>query len=61
MLSFKDAMHLVAGGTLKDFAKNFGGSQLGDKGAFPYDLITSETYKEVLASSEPLPIDKFFS
>ena len=61
MLNFKDAMGLVSGGSLKQFAENFGGSKLGNKGAFPYDLITSETYKTVFASSESLPIDQFFS
>ena len=28
LLNFKDAMHLVAGGKLKNFAENFGGSKL---------------------------------
>jgi len=41
-LQFIDASSFVAGGSLKDFVKNFGSGNKESKGLFPYEVINSE-------------------
>ena len=47
-LRFLDAQAFVAGGTLKQFGKDFGGVDNDAKGTFPYEAINTENYLEVL-------------
>ena len=66
-LRFIDAQSFVAGGTLKQFGRNF--STFGDstsetnseKGVFPYEVINSENYNDVLSKSEPFKYEDFYS
>ena len=60
-LRFIDAQSFVAGGTLKQFGKDFGGIDNSNKGVFPYEAITTDNFNEVLSVSEPFPYDAFYS
>jgi len=60
-ISFLDAMGLVSACPLSQFAKDFGNSDLGNKGAFPYDLLNKNTYKEFLNSSDIIPKESFYN
>jgi len=58
-----DAMNYTAGGSLENFAKNFGGID-NLKGAFPYESMIDTGKKEylnVLNSIIPLPKEAFYS
>ena len=44
-LRFVDAQAFIAGGTLKAFAKDFGGAD-DDKGVFPYEAITTDNFND---------------
>ena len=60
-LCFIDAMNFCAPGTtLKKMAHDFGGLK-NLKGVFPYEVVNSVTYKEVLDSKDILPIKSFYS
>jgi len=59
-IQFCDTMHYTAGGSLENFAKNFGGAT-NLKGTFPYEAVRFDNYNEVLSGSEPLPKETFFS
>ena len=61
-LVFKDVQSFVAGGSLKDFVKNFGnGKEDLNKGLFPYEAINSENYIDILDKSEPFEHQDFYS
>jgi hypothetical protein len=61
-LSFIDASSFVAGGTLKDFNKNFGSNKIDlSKGIFPYEAFTLDNYNQILSKTEPFTYDDFYS
>ena len=60
-LRFIDAMNLAGTGTLRDFAASFGTEGAQEKGFFPYEAISLDNYKEVLAKSEPFKQEHFYS
>ena len=60
-LRFIDAQAFVAGGTLKQFGKDFGGIDNSNKGVFPYEAINSDNFNEVLSKSEPFKHEDFYS
>ena len=49
-------MGLVSACPLSQFAKDFGNSDLGNKGAFPYDLLNKNTYKDLKAEYEAIAL-----
>lgn len=59
-LRFLDAQAFVAGGILKEFAKDFGNAG-DDKGIFPYEAINTTNYNEILSKQEPFEHSDFFS
>lgn len=59
-LRFVDAQSHVAGGSLKQFCKDFGGEN-DLKGCFPYEAINSNNYKEELDKTEPFKHEDFYS
>lgn len=76
-LRFIDAQAFVAGGTLKQFGRDFGtfgcmvdpskacsdstSETNSEKGVFPYEVINSENYNDVLSKSEPFKYEDFYS
>ena len=60
-LCFIDAMNFCAPGTtLKKMAQEYGGVT-NIKGVFPYEIVNTKTYQEVLGSKEILPITAFYN
>ena len=60
-LRFVDTQAFIAGGTLKAFAKEFGGVDNMDKGVFPYEAITTDNFNDVLSMTEPFTAYAFYS
>ena len=48
-LRFIDAQAFVAGGTLKQFGKDFGGVGNSNKGVFPFEVNNSDNFNELLS------------
>jgi hypothetical protein len=57
-LKFMDARNFVAGGSLRDFVKNFGTINL-QKEIFFYDGFDITNYNQVLSQTTPLPKEAF--
>lgn len=60
-LRFIDAQSFVAGGTLKQFGKDFGGVDNSNKGVFPYEAINDENFNEILSQTQPFEHKDFYS
>ena len=61
LLRFIDAQSFIAGGTLKQFGKDFGGIDNSAKGIFPYEAINTENFNEVLSKYDPFEYNDFYS
>ena len=58
-LRFIDIRNYIAGGTLDQFTRDFGKSDVRTKAFFPYQFVTVHNWKDELYKSEPFTKESF--
>ncbi len=59
ILKFIDIRCYLAGGTLDEFTRDFGSTDVRVKNFFPYEYVTLQNYKTTLFDSTPFPQESF--